>query len=74
VRAVFDRAWRLIEPLLATGEIGAEATGFAISRKLRDHFPELTGTDLNTLVSAAMRLQRERRAQGRAQPGKDQPD
>jgi len=61
VRAVFDRAWALMKPLLDGTQGGAEASGFALVIRLRNEFPELTSSDLQLLVSAATRMQREHR-------------
>lgn len=61
VRAVFERAWDLLKPILEEARGGAEASGFSLVIRLRDEFPELSSADLHLLVSAATRMQRERR-------------
>lgn len=68
VREILDSAWELIAPMLASQESAAGLSGFAVAVKLRSHFPELSEAELNTLVSAAMRLKREERRYGGARP------
>ena len=65
VRAVFDRAWVLLEPMLEGAQDKPGGTsGFALAVALRGELPELTSAELNLLVSTAMRMRREHRVPG----------
>lgn len=68
VRAVFERAWDLLRPILEESRGGTETSGFALAIRLRSEFPDLSSADLHLLVSAATRMQRERRQPAPATP------
>ncbi len=61
VRDVFTRACTLIAPLLLDQKNEDKSSGYYISQVLRNHFPELSSTEVHVLVTAAVRVQQEMR-------------
>lgn len=58
VREVFSEACVLIAPMLANCGNPLNMSSFAMAHMLRDHFPELSMTEVHILITAAERLHR----------------
>ena len=61
VRSVFTQACNLIAPILLDKDNEDKSSGYYISQVLRNHFPELSSTEVHVLVTAAVRVQQEMR-------------
>lgn len=63
VRKVFLHACELLMPIIEGNDKGLSVSGFAMARMVREHFPDLPVSEVNTVVVTVERLHREQRLQ-----------
>lgn len=63
VRAIFVQACNLLAPMFQGQDKAARMSAFAMGHIVKSHFPELSGTEVQVVITTIERLQRENRLQ-----------